>query len=205
MGTKVYKNEKSDARLVALVQAIFRAADPHTAIHQDRVANICHAVSRELGLTPECCRMVYCAGMVHDLGKAAIPSSILSKPTSLGSEEVSLIRTHVAHGVAILEEVGFGAEAIRAVACHHERLDGSGYPAGLRGDDIPLAARIVTVADVFEAMTAHRPYRPGLGLDAALDELRAGSGARYDGRVVAALERCLEKPGDVLGILGAPK
>ena len=181
----------TDSRLVALAQAIMQKTDPYTAHHQERVARFAVAIAKAMGLTACQRAMLYYAGIVHDLGKIAIPHEILSKPTRLSKVEKELIKTHVEHGVEILKSVGFYDRVIDTIANHHERLDGKGYPNAVSSDAISLESRILTVADVFEAMTAHRPYRPSLGSEAALSELRSNVGTKYDKDVVSVLERLL--------------
>ena len=176
----------TDSRLAELTQAILRATDPYTAHHQDRVAHISMAMGRELKLSECQLTVLFYAGLVHDMGKVAIPLQLLTKPSSLMKEEVLLLRTHVKHGVDILSGVGFCEEVVSIIAAHHERLDGTGYPAGASGD------RILSVADVFEAMTSHRPYRPSKGFEAAMAELRTGAGRLYDKDAVAALESAIQ-------------
>lgn len=195
----------TDSRLAELTQAILRATDPYTAHHQDRVAHISMAIGRELKLSDYQLTVLFYAGLVHDMGKVAIPLQLLTKPSSLFQEEVLLLRTHVKHGVDILTGVGFCEEVVAIIGAHHERLDGSGYPAGRAGDDIPALARVLSVADVFEAMTSHRPYRPSKGFEAAMAELRTGAGRLYDKDAVAALERAIEHhPGsDLLESIGS--
>ena len=181
----------TDSRLAALAQAIIQKTDPYTAHHQERVARFAVAIAKAMGLTACQRAMLYYAGIVHDLGKIAIPHEILSKPTRLSKVEKELIKTHVEHGVEILKSVGFYDRVIDTIANHHERLDGKGYPNAVSSDAISLESRILTVADVFEAMTAHRPYRPSLGSEAALSELRSNVGTKYDKDVVSVLERLL--------------
>ena len=189
----------TDSRLAELTQAILRATDPYTAHHQDRVAHISMAMGRELKLSECQLTVLFYAGLVHDMGKVAIPLQLLTKPSSLMKEEVLLLRTHVKHGVDILSGVGFCEEVVSVIAAHHERLDGTGYPAGVSGDRISMLARILSVADVFEAMTSHRPYRPSKGFEAAMAELRTNAGRLYDKDAVAALESAIQHhPGNGL-------
>lgn len=183
--------EKTDSRLAGLAHAIMQRTDPYTARHQERVGMFAVALGKRLGLTACQQAILHYAGIVHDLGKVAIPIEILSKPTRLSTAERELIKTHVEHGVEILRSVGFCSAVVRTIANHHERLDGNGYPEGTSCDDISIESRILTVADVFEAMTAHRPYRPSLGSETALAELRSNIGVKYDGKVVSALEELL--------------
>jgi HD-GYP domain-containing protein (c-di-GMP phosphodiesterase class II) len=126
------------------------------------------------------------AGLIHDVGKIAVPAEILAKPGRLGELEFSLIKMHPATGFDTLVDIDFGRPVAEMVLQHHERLDGSGYPQGLRGEEILLEARILAVADVVEAMSSHRPYRAALGIEAALAEITSGAGRLYDAEVVSA-------------------
>jgi HD-GYP domain-containing protein (c-di-GMP phosphodiesterase class II) len=126
------------------------------------------------------------AGILHDTGKDVIPGEILSKPSNLSEFEFGIIKTHPRVDSEIVEGINFPWPVARTVLQHHERLDGSGYPSGLKGDEILLEARILAVADVVEAMASHRPYRPARGIDEALGEVTAGKGTRYDPQVVDA-------------------
>ena len=178
------------------IQAITTMAelrDPYTAGHQRRVAKLAAAVARELGLDDEQVQGVYLAAVIHDVGKVAVPAEILSKPGRLEKVEFQLIQTHSATGYNILKEIEFPWPIAQVVAQHHERLDGTGYPAGLTGPQILLEARIVAVADVVEAMASHRPYRPALGVEQALTEIRGGAGRLYDPAVAAACARLFEQ------------
>jgi HD-GYP domain-containing protein (c-di-GMP phosphodiesterase class II) len=132
------------------------------------------------------------AGTIHDVGKIAVPAEILSKPGRLSAIEFSIIQAHPTTGFDILAEVDFGSPVAEMVLQHHERLDGSGYPRGLRGEQISLEARILAVADVVEAMSSHRPYRPALGMEAALAEVRAHAGIKFDADVVTVCARLIE-------------
>ncbi len=145
-------------------------------------------LGQHLGCTDRQLHVLYHSGVVHDVGKIAVPLELLNKPFKLNAEEFRLIQTHVTHSVNILRSVDFCPEVVETVAAHHERLDGTGYPNGLRGDQISLETRILTVADIFESMTAHRPYRASLGIEVALSELRMGRATRYDSNVVSVLE-----------------
>jgi len=137
-------------------------------------------------------------GLVHDIGKIAVPSEILTKPTRLSSIEMRLVQEHAQAGYDILKNVPFDAPVAEIVRQHHERMDGSGYPRGLQGDDILPEARVLAVADVLESMAAHRPYRPALGLDVALKELLQNQGRLYDPAVVDATARLIRDKGYVL-------
>ena len=135
------------------------------------------------------------AGLIHDIGKIAVPAEILSKPGRLSTVEFNLIKQHARAGYEIIEAVEFSQPVADMVLQHHERLDGSGYPQGLTDAQILPQAKILAVADVAEAMSSHRPYRPALGMDVALDELKAGAGVRYDPGVVAACIKLVEEDG----------
>jgi HD-GYP domain-containing protein (c-di-GMP phosphodiesterase class II) len=142
-------------------------------------------IAKELGLSQEQIDAIELAGLVHDVGKLSIPAEILNKPGTLLSIEFELIRGHSVRGHEILEGIDFGAPIAEMVLQHHERMDGSGYPAGLSGDQICLEARILCVADVVEAMASYRPYRAALGLGPALEEVTSHP-EKYDPDVVAA-------------------
>jgi len=163
--------------------------DPYTSGHQQRVADLAAAIAQRMGLDPDRIEGIYAAGVLHDIGKLTIPAEILTKPAELNELEYSLVKVHPQTGYDILKEIEFPWPLPEMVLQHHERLDGSGYPRGLSGDDIMLEARILAVADVVEAMSSFRPYRPALGMDEALAEIKKGAGTLYDERVVAA---CIE-------------
>jgi HD-GYP domain-containing protein (c-di-GMP phosphodiesterase class II) len=129
---------------------------------------------------------IYTAGKIHDIGKLAVPSEILSKPTRLSQPEIELIRSHPENGYNILKNIDFPWPIAQIVYQHHERVDGTGYPRGLNGNNILLEAKIIAVSDVVEAMASHRPYRPGLGIDVALEEIEKFSGSYFDPDVVEA-------------------
>jgi len=165
------------------------ARDPYTAGHQKRVAQLAIEIARSMGLAKTVVSSIRMAGILHDLGKIAIPAEILSKPSMLSDIEFSLIKTHPQVGYDILKNINFPTPVAQIVYQHHERMDGSGYPLGLSGDDILPEARILTVADVVEAMYSHRPYRPGLGMDKALAEIKKNRGRFYD---PDAVDACLK-------------
>ena len=171
---------------VQVVASTVEMRDPYTAGHQRGVGRIAEAVAREMGLPPDRVRALRLAAIVHDLGKIHVPTEILTKPGALSAVEYELIKTHPQIGYDILKQVQFPWPIAEMVLQHHEKIDGSGYPNGLKGDAILLEARILCVADVVESMMSHRPYRPSLGLDAALDEIRKGRGKIYDPDVVDA-------------------
>lgn len=163
--------------------------DPYTAGHQRKVAEIATAIGRQMGLSAFELEGLRLAALLHDVGKFAVPIEILTKPGRLRPSEFHFIKLHSQVGAEILAEVPFAWDISSVVLQHHERLNGSGYPAHLQGDEISMGARIIAVADVLEAMSSHRPYRPSLGLEAALQELIQNQGRLYDTEVVAALCR----------------
>ena len=179
------------------VQAISMAVeikDPYTSGHQKRTADLARSIAGEMGLSAERADFVRMAATIHDIGKIAIPAEILSKPTTLTGIEYSLIKTHAQQGYDILKDIEFPWPVAEVIVQHHERLDGSGYPQGLRGEAIILEARILAVADVVEAIATHRPYRPARGIEHALEEIRKNRGILYDADVVdACLRLFLEK------------
>lgn len=184
------------------IQAITTMAelrDPYTAGHQRRVARLAAAIARHLGLDDEKVQGIYLAGVIHDIGKVAVPAEILSKPGRLEKAEFHLIQAHCTTGYDILKEIEFPWPIAQIVLQHHERLDGSGYPGGLRGPDILPEARIIAVADVVEAMASHRPYRPALGVQAALAEIRQNVGRLYDPEAAEICARLFEREGFTFG------
>jgi len=168
------------------------ARDPYTAGHQIRVAELASAIALELALPEDTAEFIRVSAMVHDIGKLAIPAELLSKSSALTAVEYRLIQGHVETAYDILKSVDFPWPVATVVWQHHERMDGSGYPRGLSGDALMIEARIIGVADVVEAMSSRRPYRPAPGIPAALDEIQSSAGARYDSDVVAACSRVFE-------------
>jgi HD-GYP domain-containing protein (c-di-GMP phosphodiesterase class II) len=154
--------------------------DPYTAGHAQRVAGIAVAIGAELGLDTHRQEGLEVAGQLHDIGKITIPAEILTKPGKLTALEYQLVQGHPRAGYDALKEVAFPWPVAQVALQHHERMDGSGYPQGLKGEAILLEARIMAVADVVEAMSSHRPYRPGLGIEKALAEIERGRGTLYD-------------------------
>ena len=163
--------------------------DPYTAGHQLRSADLARAIATEMGLPQEKIDGIRMAGSIHDIGKLSIPAEILSKPTKLTEIEFLLIKEHSRSGYEILKDVESPWPLAEIVYQHHERMNGSGYPRNLKGDDILMEARIMAVADVVEAMASHRPYRPALGIDMALAEIEKNRGTHYDNAVVDACLR----------------
>ncbi len=172
--------------------------DPYTAGHQARVDILACAIARELGLPEKQIEGLHFAALLHDIGKISLPSEYLAKPARLSSEERAIIKCHTEIGYDILKNIHFPWPVADIVHQHHEHLDGTGYPQGLTDKDILLEAKILTVADVVEAMSSHRPYRPSLGLETALDEIRAGRGTLYHSQSVdACLHLIAEKKVDL--------
>jgi len=175
--------------------SIVEINDPYTSGHQNRTAELSEAIASKLGLTAESKCILHYSSLLHDLGKFYIPSQILNKPGKLSEIEFSLIKTHPSLGYQILKKIDFPWPIADIVIQHHERIDGSGYPYGLVGDEIMLEARILAVSDVVESMSSHRPYRPALGIHAALDEIRRNKGVIYDSKVACACIELFEKDG----------
>ena len=165
---------------VAALGATVAQRDPYTAGHEVRVAELACLIGERLGWDENALAALRTAALVHDVGKIAIPAEILSKPTRLTPIEFELIKAHPKAGYDILAGIAFEDHVADVVLQHHERLDGSGYPAGVRGADILPGARVLAVADVVEAMVSHRPYRPARPVEEAIDEIRGGRGTRYD-------------------------
>jgi PAS domain S-box-containing protein len=178
------KLEQLLMQTIGAISATVEARDPYTAGHEQRVALLASAIAGEMGLSAETMHGIALAGSIHDLGKIRIPAEILSKPGRLNPIEYELVKCHPQTGYDIIKDIEFPLPIAQMVLQHHERMDGSGYPQGLKGDQILIEARILALADVVEAMTTHRPYRPGLGLDAALEEITKNRGTLYDPVVV---------------------
>jgi len=187
---------KTLAATVLAMAVVVETRDPYTAGHQRRTADLSAAIAAEMGLDAALIEGIRMAGLIHDLGKLAVPAEILSKPTKLSTTEFSLIKVHSQAGYDILKEIEFPWPIARMILEHHERLDGSGYPRGLRGKEATLqGSRILQVADVVESMASYRPYRPALGVDAALREIGQHREDLYDGAVVDACIRLFREKG----------
>ena len=187
--TNLKRLESSMESTVAALAATVEIRDPYTAGHQRRVADIAVNVGALLGLSDHRLRGLKFAATIHDIGKLSIPAEILSKPGKLTTIEHELIKAHAEAGFEIVKDIDFPWSVAEIIRQHHERLDGSGYPRGLKGEQILLEAKILTIADVVEAMSSHRPYRPAKGVEAALDEITQGRGSLYDAEVVDACLR----------------
>jgi len=187
--------EQLEHSFVELAEVISRAVssrDPYTAGHQDRVAKLARLVGERMGLSKDRLQGIYIGSLLHDIGKLATPASILSKPGSLSNEEWALIQSHTREGCKIIDGVQFPWPIADMALHHHERLDGSGYPHGISGDELSLENRILAVCDVVEAMSAYRPYRPARSKEEVLEEIKGGSGVRYDAEVVDIMLHIIE-------------
>jgi PAS domain S-box-containing protein len=182
------------ATIQVMVSAIERR-DPYTAGHQSRSATLARTIATEMGLPQEKIEGIRIASSIHDIGKLSIPAEILSKPTKLSELEFALIKEHSRQGYEILKNVESSWALAEIVYQHHERMDGSGYPRNLKGDDILLEARILAVADVVEAMASNRPYRPGKGIETALEEIEKNKGLLYDDAVANVCLRLFREKG----------
>ena len=189
------KLQKVIEETIFALSDITEVRDPYTAGHQRRVADLALSIAQKMGLDDERKKALYYAGLIHDIGKIKIPSEVLLKPARLNKIEFSMIKQHPEVGYNVVKKIDFPWPIAEMILQHHENLDGSGYPQGLKGDEIILEARILRVADVVEAMTSHRPYRPAYKMEEALDELLKNKGKFYDQEVVeACLEICGNKP-----------
>ena len=186
--------EVQDGTIEALA-ALSEARDPYTAGHQRRVTRLACAVARELGLPADRVAGLRVIGLLHDMGKISVPAEILSKPGKLSDTEFAIIKSHAQAGYEIVKEIRFPWPVAEVILQHHERLDGSGYPQGLQGDEIVLDAKILAVADVVEAMASHRPYRPAWGIELALEEIAQKKGVLYDPEVVDACLKLFAEKG----------
>jgi len=190
--------EKLRKSLIGTIQALsstVETRDPYTAGHQRKVSNLARAIAQEMGLPYDTVDTIRMAGIIHDIGKISVPAEILSKPGILSSIEISLIRVHSQSGYDILKDVGLPYPIAEIALQHHERLDGSGYPQGLKNGQILLEARIISIADVVEAIASYRPYRPALGIDVALEEIEKNAEILYDGEAVEACLRLFREKG----------
>jgi PAS domain S-box-containing protein len=186
---------KAVGTTVQVLSYALESRDPYTAGHQSRSANLACAIAMEIGLPPERIEGIRMAGIIHDIGKLSIPAEILSKPSKLTNIEFLLIKEHSRRGYEMLKDVESPWPLAEIVYQHHERIDGSGYPRNLKGDEILVEARIMAVADVVEAMASHRPYRPGLGIEVALEEIEKNKGIFYDDAVADACLKLFREKG----------
>jgi len=179
--------QRSMGQTIEAIAMTLEKRDPYTAGHQQRVLLIATAIAKELGWDSDRIQGLELGAMIHDIGKVYVPSDILNRPGKLTPEEMAIIRTHSSVGYEIIKDIEFPWPVADMVHQHHERLDGSGYPQGLTADEIIPEAKIMSVADVVEAITSHRPYRPSLGIDFALEEINKYRGVLYD---AAAVDAC---------------
>jgi putative nucleotidyltransferase with HDIG domain len=187
------KLRKTLGAIIQVLEKTVEVRDPYTAGHQRRVADLARSISAEMGFSQDRIDGIRIAGIIHDIGKIYVPAEILSKPRRLTTYEFNLVKTHSQVGYDILKTIDFPWPVAKIVLQHHERLNGSGYPNKLMHDNILIEARILGVSDVVEAMASHRPYRPALGLDAALKEVSDHKGSLYDPEVVEICNRLFKK------------
>ena len=185
-----------------LVGTVSEMRDPYTAGHQRRAAELAVAIARDLGMEQGDVGNLRTAALLHDVGNMSVPAEILTKPGALSAVEFSLVQEHVDAGFRVLTSARLSEPVPEIVYQHHERMDGSGYPRGLRGVDLLEGSKVLMVADVVEAMSSHRPYRPALGMDAAVSEIEAGAGTLFDSRVVESCVRVVRAPGFTLWEVG---
>ena len=169
---------------IHVLSLTIESRDPYTAGHQKKVADLAERIARDMGFSEDAVENIKMAGIIHDIGKISIPVEILSKPGKLTDLQMNLIKVHSRSGYDILKSVDLPYPIAEVVFQHHERLNGSGYPQGLKGEEILPESKIIAVADVVEAMASHRPYRPALGIDTALEEIEKNKGILYDEKVV---------------------
>jgi PAS domain S-box-containing protein len=190
---------KAVGTTIQVMVSAVEARDPYTSGHQSRSADLARAIAAQMGLPPAKIDGIRMAGSIHDIGILSIPAEILSKPTKLTNIEFSLIKEHSRNGYEMLKDVESPWPLAEIVYQHHERMDGSGYPRNLKGDEILMEARILAVADVVESMASHRPYRPAIGVEAALEEIEKNKGILYDDAVADACLRLFREKGFKLG------
>jgi len=181
--------------VISVIAAVVEVRDSYTSGHQRRVADLAREIATEMGISQDKINGIRSAGVIHDLGKICIPAEILSKASKLNGPEFELIKTHPQVAYDILKDIEFPWPIARIIYQHHERMDGSGYPQGIFGEDISLEARVLAVADVVEAMASHRPYRPALGMEVALKEIEKNKDILYDPKVVAACIKVFKEKG----------
>jgi len=189
------KLQRTMEATINTISKIIETRDPYTASHQQRVSELATSIAQEMTLSQDKIEGIRIAALVHDVGKINIPAEILSKPSELNGMEIDLIKNHSKVSYDILKRIDFPWPLAKVVLQHHERMDGSGYPAGLSGKKILLEARILGVADVVEAMSSHRPYRPALGIDKALEEISQNRDILYDPEVADACLKLFTEKG----------
>lgn len=183
---------------IRAISLVVEKRDPYTAGHQNKVAKLSVAIGTELGLDADRVEGLGLGAMIHDIGKIYVPAEILSRPGRLNDIEYALIKSHPQIGYEIVKDIQFPWPVAEMILQHHERLDGTGYPNGAKAPELILESQIIAVADVVEAMMSHRPYRPAIGIDLALQEIESNSGIKYDPDVVDACLRLFRERGFVL-------
>lgn len=178
---------------ISALSRIMEIRDVYTYGHQQRVSRIARSIAQKLEFDHETIEGIRVGATLHDIGKISVPLDILCKPGKLSEPEYAIVKTHSLQGHAVLKDMEFPWPVATMIRQHHERLDGSGYPDGLKGDAILIDAQIIGVADTIEAMASHRPYRPALGMDFALEEIQRGTGRLYDPLIVDAAKQVLER------------
>jgi len=189
------KLERVLDEVIKALSVTVEVRDPYTFGHQERVAQISEKIAREMGFSETRVKALWMAATIHDIGKIYVPSEFLAKPTKLTEIEFAVIKTHSFVGYSIIKNIDFDWPIAEIVYQHHEKMDGSGYPLGVSGEKILMEARILTVADVVEAMSSHRPYRPALGLDKAKKEIKKNKETFYDPDVVDVCLQVIKEKG----------
>ncbi|MGO9136663.1 MAG: HD-GYP domain-containing protein [Syntrophales bacterium] len=187
--------KKATGFIIDVIVMVVETRDPYMSGHQKRVADLARSIAAEMKLSGEIIDGIGMAGLIHDVGKISIPAEILGQPRQLNDAEYSLVKTHPEIGYQILKDIDFYRPVALIVYQHHERINGTGYPRGIKGEDILLEAKILGVADVVEAICRHRPYRPASGLDKALKEISQYSGVLYEPEVVDACTKLFAEKG----------
>lgn len=182
-------------QIINALSSIMEHKDSYTAYHQKRVSELAQAIGRELRLSENKLEAIKIGALLHDIGKIAIPGEILNKPAKLSSIEMEIVKTHPLAGYNMLKNIDFPSEVLHIVVQHHERIDGSGYPEHLSNGEIDFSTQIISVADVVEAMVSHRPYRPSLGIEKALEEIETNKGVKYNEKVVDVCVNLFKKEG----------
>jgi HD-GYP domain-containing protein (c-di-GMP phosphodiesterase class II) len=189
------KLQRTVLQTIEAMARVVEMRDPYTAGHQRRAAELACAIAEELGLPEDRIRGIQMAALIHDIGKIGVPAEILNKPAKLSNPEFDLVKVHPRIGYDILKEIDFPWPIAQTVLQHHERINGSGYPSCLKGEEILLESRILGVADVVEAMASHRPYRPAFSIEEALQEVSRNSGTLYDAGIVDICLRLFKEKG----------
>ncbi|MFE1630162.1 HD-GYP domain-containing protein [Brevibacillus reuszeri] len=193
---RYYRREKENTlNLILTLAKSLDARDKYTALHSENVAKYAQHIALEMGLPRKVCEQIHLGGLLHDIGKIGIPESVLLKPTKLSDEEYDLIKQHPVIGYEMVKHITFFKKngVLDAILYHHERFDGNGYPHGLRGKEIPLIARILAIADSFDAMTSNRVYRDKSNLTYAINQIRSNKGTQYDPEIVDIFLKSMEE------------